>query len=141
MKRLAAIASGILFALGLGFAGMTRPSKITGFLDLFGAWDATLGFVMIGAIGVYATLSHVITRRPAPLFDTRFHLPKRRELDRRLVFGAAIFGAGWGLAGYCPGPGLVAAASGVLPALAFVASMALGVKIEQLVLSSRHPRR
>lgn len=129
----ASFASGALFAVGLGIAGMTQPSKVIGFLDLFGAWDASLAFVMIGAIGVYVVLYRVITKRTSPLFDARFHLPTRRDLDRRLLLGSAIFGIGWGLGGYCPGPGLVAAGSGSLVALAFVLSMAVGMKLEQWV--------
>lgn len=137
MKSLAAsFSSGALFAVGLGVAGMTKPSKVVGFLDLFGAWDASLAFVMVGAIAVYFVLYRVITKRRAPLFEARFHLPTRRDLDGRLVFGAATFGVGWALGGYCPGPGLVTAASGALPAIAFVVSMAIGMKLEH-VLSQR----
>lgn len=133
MKSLAAsFSAGALFAVGLGVSGMTKPSKVTAFLDLFGAWDASLALVMAGAVGVYFVLSRVIAGRGAPLFEVRFHLPSRRDLDARLVLGAAIFGVGWGLGGYCPGPGLVTAASGALPALAFVASMAVGMKLEHL---------
>lgn len=129
----ASFAAGVLFAIGLGVSGMTQPSKVTGFLDLFGAWDASLAFVMVGAIAVYAVLYRLTLRRKAPLFDLRFHVPTRKDVDRRLVLGASLFGMGWGLGGYCPGPGLVSAAAGALPALVFVASMALGMKAEQLV--------
>jgi uncharacterized membrane protein YedE/YeeE len=130
---LVSFASGALFAVGLGVSGMTNPGKVVGFLDLFGAWDPSLMFVMIGAIAVYSVASRVIGRRGAPLFDTRFHLPTRRDMDARLILGAVLFGAGWGLGGYCPGPGLVSAASGALPAIVFVLSMAVGVKLEQFV--------
>lgn len=132
-------ASGGLFAIGLGVSGMTRPSKVIGFLDLFGAWDASLAFVMLGAISVYFVLYRVFEKRSAPLFDTRFHLPTRKDLDGRLVLGAAVFGVGWALAGYCPGPGLVAAGSGALTAVVFVVSMAAGMKLEHL-LSARLAR-
>lgn len=124
--------AGALFALGLGVAGMTKPSKVVGFLDLFGAWDASLVFVMVGAIAVYFVLHRLITRRATPLFGVRFHLPTRKDLDVRLLFGAGLFGIGWALGGYCPGPGLVSAASGSLTALSFVISMAVGMKLEQL---------
>lgn len=131
MKALAsAFASGALFALGLGVSGMTKPSKVIGFLDLFGAWDASLAFVMVGAIGVHFVAQRLLTKRASPLFDTRFHLPTRKDIDRRLVLGAAIFGVGWGLGGFCPGPGLVSAASGGVSALVFVVGMTLGAKIE-----------
>jgi uncharacterized protein len=133
MKALAAsFSAGGLFAIGLGVAGMTQPSKIIAFLDLFGAWDASLALVMASAIAVYFTLHRLIIRRSTPLFDTRFHLPTRKDLDLRLILGAASFGVGWALAGYCPGPGLVSASGGALPAVGFVLSMAVGMKLEQL---------
>lgn len=140
MKHLTASLSGLLFAVGLGVSGMTRPSKVMGFLDLFGAWDASLAFVMIGAIAIYFVLYRLITKRPTPLFDARFHLPTRKDIDVRLVLGAALFGAGWGLGGYCPGPGLVSTAAGVLPAAVFVVSMSLGMKAAQLSQQKSAPR-
>lgn len=131
MKALgSAFAAGVLFAVGLGISGMTKPSKVVGFLDPFGAWDASLAFVMIGAIGVHLVAQRLITKRPSPLFDVRFHLPTRKDVDARLVLGAAIFGAGWGLGGFCPGPALVSAASGTLSALVFVGGMTVGAKVE-----------
>ncbi|WP_179955519.1 YeeE/YedE family protein [Chondromyces crocatus] len=134
MKALAAsFAAGGLFALGLGISGMTRPSKVVGFLDLAGAWDASLAFVMLGGVAVYAALYGRIVRRPAPLFDRRFHLPTRKDIDVRLVLGAALFGIGWALGGFCPGPGLVSAAGGVWPAVVFVVGMTVGTKVEHLV--------
>lgn len=130
MKVATSFAAGLLFALGLGVSGMTMPSKVIGFLDLFGAWDASLAFVMMGAIAVHFVLQRLITRRRAPLFDARFHLPTRKDLDPRLIAGAALFGIGWGIGGFCPGPGLVAAASGALPAIVFVIGMTAGIKLE-----------
>jgi hypothetical protein len=128
---------GALFAVGLVVSGMTRTEKVIGFLDLAGSWDASLAFVMVGAIGVYGVLSRVITRRKAPLFDASFHLPTRRDLDHRLLGGAALFGIGWGVAGYCPGPGLVSATTGGLPALVFVGGMTVGVLLEHQVARIR----
>lgn len=137
MKSLgASFASGALFAAGLGVAGMTKPSKVVGFLDLFGAWDASLAFVMIGAIAVHLVAHRLILRRRSPLFDIRFHLPTRKDIDLRLVLGAALFGVGWALGGFCPGPGLVAAASGAIPAVLFVVGMTAGAKIEHFVARS-----
>lgn len=134
MKALgSAFASGALFALGLGVSGMTRPSKVIGFLDLFGAWDASLAFVMVGAIGVHLIAQRLIMKRASPLFDGRFHLPTRKDIDPRLVLGAALFGVGWGLAGFCPGPALVSAASGASTALVFVVGMTAGAKVEHWV--------
>ena len=140
MKSLAlSFGAGGLFAIGLGVSGMAKPAKVTGFLDLFGAWDASLAFVMVGAIAVYFVAHRLILRRSRPLFDKRFHLPTRKDLDARLLIGAAIFGVGWGLGGYCPGPGLVSAATGALPAVAFVLSLAVGMKLEH-ALSRRLTR-
>jgi len=127
---IASFGAGSLFAIGLGVSGMTQPSKVLGFLDLFGAWDPGLALVMAGAISVYFLAHRSIKRRSRPLFDSLFHLPTRKDLDLRLVTGSAIFGVGWALGGYCPGPGLVAAASGAVPAMAFVVSMAVGMKLE-----------
>lgn len=131
MKPLAsAFGAGALFGVGLAVSGMTKPSKVAGFLDLFGAWDASLAFVMMGAIAVHLVAHRLIARRPSPLFDRRFHLPTRKDMDVQLVLGAAIFGVGWALGGFCPGPGLVSAASGAPAALVFVGGMTIGIKIE-----------
>lgn len=131
MKALgSAFASGVLFALGLGVSGMTKPAKVIGFLDPLGAWDASLAFVMAGAIGVHLVAQRWITKRASPLFERRFHLPTRKDIDARLVLGAALFGLGWGLGGFCPGPGLVSAAGGGGSALVFVVGMTAGAKAE-----------
>lgn len=129
--NLAAFATGALFATGLAISGMTKPSKVAGFLDVAGAWDASLAFVMIGAIAVHFIACRIVTRRASPLFDTKFHLPTRKDIDLRLVLGAGLFGIGWGLGGFCPGPGLVTAGSGSLGALVFVAGMTIGMFVEQ----------
>jgi uncharacterized protein len=135
----AAAAAGVVFGVGLAISGMAQPSKVIGFLDLFGAWDASLMFVMVGAITTHFVAYRVImARQSVPLYDDRFHLPTRKDVDVRLVLGAAIFGVGWGLGGFCPGPALVAAGSGALAALVFVAGMSLGTKLEA-GLSSRKP--
>lgn len=109
----AAFSSGALFAVGLLLAGMTNPAKVLGFLDFFGNWDASLMLVMLGAIGVNAPLTRAIRRRNAPLLQPSFSIPPsnrpwRSQLDVRLLVGAGLFGVGWGLGGYCPGPALVA---------------------------------
>ena len=141
MKRnAAAFGAGALFAVGLALSGMTRPAKVVGFLDLAGDWDASLAFVMMGAIAVHFVAYRVVLRRPAPLFDVRFHLPTRKDIDLRLVLGAALFGVGWGLGGYCPGPGLVSAAAGSLGAIVFVVGLTVGMLIEQAVARAL-PRR
>jgi uncharacterized membrane protein YedE/YeeE len=127
MKNLIAIMSGLVFALGLGISGMTQTQVVRGFLDVFGAWDPSLLGVMAGAIGVHSLLYFLIKKRASPLLDTKFHLPTSKDLDGRLIAGAALFGIGWGWAGICPGPGLVAAVSGNGHILVFVASMLTGM--------------
>lgn len=126
-----AFGTGGLFAVGLAISGMTKPSKVVGFLDLAGAWDASLAFVMVGAIAVHLVAHRLIVRRSSPLFDAKFHLPTRADLDRRLIAGAGLFGVGWGLGGFCPGPALVTAGGGSLGALVFVVGMTIGMLLEQ----------
>lgn len=131
-SRVAALAvaaiAGALFGAGLVISGMTQPMRIAHFLDPLHGWDPSLAFVMAGAVAVYAT-GYAWTRRrlDRPWFDMRFHLPTRTDIDPQLVTGAAIFGTGWGLGGLCPGPGIVAAASGSASAIAFVLAMVVGM--------------
>jgi uncharacterized membrane protein YedE/YeeE len=123
-----AVLAGGLFGAGLLLGGMTDPAKVIGFLDVTRGWDPSLGFVMGGAVAVYALVFHLVRRRRNdPWFDVAFHLPTRRDIDLGLVAGAAIFGVGWGLGGLCPGPGLVAAAAGSSTGLLFVAAMIVGM--------------
>jgi len=126
---LASFASGLVFALGLGLSGMTRPIKVIGFLDFFGAWDASLGFVMLGAIAVYFVAYRGCRVLSSPLLATGFALPERRDLDARLILGSALFGVGWGLGGFCPGPAITSLASGAFPVIVFVAAMGLGMYV------------
>jgi uncharacterized membrane protein YedE/YeeE len=119
--------SGIVFALGLGISGMTQPIKVIGFLDFFGNWDASLAFVMLGAIGVYFVAYRLSRTMRSPILAASFSIPTKRDLDTRLLTGAALFGAGWGLSGFCPGPATTALASGAAPVVVFVASMAAGI--------------
>ena len=134
MKRLlVSFASGIVFALGLGISGMTRPVKVIGFLDFAGNWDASLAFVMIGAIAVYFTAYRLIRNRSAPLLAEKFSVPERKDIDLNLLIGAAIFGAGWGLGGFCPGPAITSLASGATAVAVFVIAMAAGIYLHSLV--------
>ena len=128
---LASFGSGALFGVGLIVAGMTKPEKVVGFLDFTGSWDPSLMFVMGGAVMVHFVLFRVIRRLPTPVFDTKFHIPTRRDLDARLLLGAALFGIGWGLGGFCPGPGLVSLASGSLAPLVFVLAMTAGMLVQR----------
>lgn len=133
MKSLLSFISGVVFALGLGISGMTRPVKVIGFLDFAGHWDPSLAFVMIGAITVYFVAYRWIRMRSAPVLAEKFSVPQRTDVDRNLVVGAAAFGAGWGLGGFCPGPAITALASGAAPVVVFVAAMAAGMYLQGLV--------
>jgi uncharacterized protein len=122
-----ALAAGLLFGAGLVISGMTQPVKVLGFLDVTGQFDASLVFVMLGAIGVHFFAYRLIKRRDAPLYDDKFQVPTRSDIDLRLILGALIFGAGWGVGGYCPGPAIASLAGGGLSALTFVSAMTLGM--------------
>lgn len=132
MSVVLAAVTGAIFGGGLLLAGMTRPERVIGFLDVAGAWDPSLAFVMGGALVVFAlSLRLVLRRRRDPWFDVTFHLPTRRDVDTRLLAGAAIFGVGWGLGGLCPGPGLVAAGSATPGGVVFVLAMIAGMAIQR----------
>ena len=137
MSRLAAFFGGVLFALGLGISGMTDANKVIHFLNLAGDWDPSLAFVMVGAIGVHLILFRLILRRPTPLYDVTFHLPTAKGLDAKLLGGSALFGVGWGLGGFCPGPGLVSLSGLGAFAGTFVAAMAAGMLVHRLSRSRR----
>jgi uncharacterized protein len=129
---LIAFAGGALFSLGLAMSGMTDPAKVIGFLDVTGDWDPTLLFVMGGAVTVFMIAWRTARRLQAPAFAPAFpQLPER--IDRRLVVGSLLFGAGWGLAGYCPGPALVSLGAGVEQAAVFVLAMIAGMYLHKLV--------
>jgi uncharacterized membrane protein YedE/YeeE len=132
-SALTALGGGLVFGIGLGLSGMTQPAKVIAFLDIFGSWDPSLMFVMMGAIVVHYALGRWIRRRERPLLDTRFHLPTATRLDTKLIAGSAIFGLGWGLGGFCPGPAIVAVGSGAMPALVFVAAMAVGMGVQYVM--------
>ena len=125
-RVIAAALCGVLFGVGLALAQMIDPNKVLAFLDLAGAWDPSLVLVMGGGAGVTAALFPVVLRRSRPRLDSRFHLPTKQRLDGRLISGAALFGIGWGLAGYCPGPALVALTLGTTEPWLFVAAMIAG---------------
>ncbi len=126
MKIAIALLAGLVFGLGLSLGGMTQPAVVLGFLDLFGAWDPRLIFVMGGAVLTTAIGYRLVFQRGRPLFEPSFQLPTARTFDARLVGGAALFGIGWGIAGYCPGPAL-ASLSAATPALGvLIATMVAG---------------
>lgn len=128
-RNLSAFACGLLFGLGLIVSGMANPAKVLGFLDLAGQWDPSLAFVMAGAVAIAAIGFRLARTRPASVLGAPMQLPTARRVDSRLIAGALIFGAGWGLAGFCPGPALVSAASGQPRAWLFVAAMLAGMAI------------
>jgi len=117
---------GFIFAIGLGVARMTQPQKVIAFLNVQN-WDPSLLFVMVGAIATHALFYPMIRRRHSPLFDTKWHLPTRQDITPRLILGSALFGIGWGIGGYCPGPALTSLASGDRQTIAFVAAMLAGM--------------
>lgn len=129
LRNLVALFIGLLFGAGLLLSGMTQPAKVLGFLDWLGAWDPSLLFVMGGAVLVYGIAYRVILRRERPLLADAFVLPSRSTIDGKLVGGAALFGLGWGLGGYCPGPSIVSLASGVLDAFVLVVATGAGMWI------------
>lgn len=123
----ASFGCGLIFGAGLLMSGMNDPVKVLGFLDLFGAWDATLAFVMAGAVAVSSIGFALARRRAAPLLAERSFWPDRIDIDARLLIGGGLFGIGWGLVGFCPGPALVNLAGLSFPVVAFVAAMAAGM--------------
>ena len=122
-----AFGTGLLFGGGLTISGLINPAKVLNFLDVFGRWDPSLLVVMAAAVAVTFIGFRFVLRRPAPLFAETFQLPKRTDLDKRLITGAVLFGLGWGLAGFCPGPALTAIAIAGEPAVMFVLAMVVGM--------------
>lgn len=134
MNRVVEFLVGLLFGLGLILAGMTDPGKVRGFLDLGGAWDPSLAFVMGGAIAVGLVAFALARRRSTALLGGAMQLPGDRPIDRRLVVGSLVFGVGWGLAGFCPGPAIVAAAAGHVQAAVFTLAMLAGMAVHEFTL-------
>ena len=131
-RRVTEFLVGLLFGIGLLVSGMTDPAKVQGFLDLAGAWDPSLAFVMGGAVLVGLAGFGIARRRTVDLFGGALRWPASAAIDRRLILGSLVFGAGWGLAGFCPGPALVSLAAGVPKAAAFVAAMLAGMAFYEL---------
>lgn len=137
MKRLAfAFACGLLFGIGLIVSQMSNPAKVIDFLDITGQWDPSLALVMAGAVAVFSVSYRLALRRRAPLFDSRFFVPEKSRIDGRLLSGAAIFGIGWGVAGFCPGPAIVSSGFGDPRVWAFVAALIVGMLIFRRMLRS-----
>ncbi|MEP6720433.1 MAG: YeeE/YedE family protein [Variovorax sp.] len=139
MLALTSFLAGLVFGLGLLVSGMANPAKVLGFLDLAGKWDPSLALVMAGAIAVGMGAFFVAGRRARSLLGAEMRLPTARHVDRRLVIGSLVFGVGWGIAGFCPGPGLVALGMGEAKALVFICAMLAGMAgFELLERQQRH---
>jgi uncharacterized protein len=139
-RLLAALVAGAIFGFGLSLSGMIDPARVLGFLDLAsGHWDPSLAFVLGGAL-ITAIPGVLLQRRlTRPVLDDRFHLPEKKEIDGRLMLGSALFGAGWGLAGFCPGPAVSALSIGLAPVFLFVAAMAVGMIGHDRLIVGRKP--
>ena len=130
-----AVLAGALFAFGLAISGMADPAKVTAFLDVTGHWDPTLAFVMFGAIAVHLPFVRLAKQRARPLFGDVFHWPDLKQIDGKLVVGSAVFGVGWGLSGYCPGPALVSLGRASAGTFVFVLAMCAGIAITRFATS------
>lgn len=131
LRNLAALVSGVIFGLGLSLAQMTNPDKVLNFLDMTGAWDPSLLLVLGGAVVLSTIAFHFVFKRPAPLWDSMFHLPLLKTIDRPLIMGSALFGVGWGLSGYCPGPAIASLGFANPEALWVVPSIVAGAALQR----------
>jgi len=139
-KALATLLAGLLFGLGLGLSQMIDRDRVLGFLDVAGTWDPTLIFVLGGAVGVTVITFRFILGRPHPLLGDRFYLPTRKTIDRSLILGAALFGIGWGISGYCPGPAITALVLGIWNPVIFLVAMILGSLAQKWFTESSQKR-
>ena len=129
MNKLVALFCGTIFGIGLVISQMINPAKVLGFLNVFGEWDPSLAFVMIGALIISSPLFHLFKNKEKPIFSTSFSISENKEIDKRLIFGSILFGAGWGLAGLCPGPAISSIALLNISSVTFVFSMFVGFYI------------
>lgn len=141
MSFLVNVALGLLFGVGLVVSGMADPAKVLNFLDLFGTWDPSLAFVMGGAVLVSFIGFRLVLTRSQPIVGGRFHLPTKSDIDNRIIIGPAVFGIGWGLGGFCPGPAITALGHGATGTLAFIPAMILGMWAARLLAESRPQAR
>ena len=132
MFNLVSFISGIIFAIGLGISGMTQPQKVIGFLDIFGDWDPSLMFVMIGAIIVHSISYFTLKKTQKPKLDSKYYIPTDTKINKSLIVGSLLFGLGWGISGFCPGPGIVSLFSGYTASIYFVISMIGGMFLYRL---------
>lgn len=137
MRLIAIYLIGLVFGLGISISGMANPAKVLNFFDVAGSWDASLAFVMGGALAVTAIGYRFVLRRPGPLLDVAFHLPTKRTIDLRLVGGSAVFGVGWGIAGFCPGGALPALGTGRFEVISFVLALIAGILAARWMITLR----
>ncbi len=134
MTKLSSLLSGIIFGLGLTISGMVNPQKVLGFLNIFGDWDPSLMFVMVGAIIIFSPLHFTFKRKSRPFFDQSFIIPSKKDIDKSLILGAILFGIGWGLVGLCPGPAISAISFLNINVYIFVLFMFIGFYLGNLLL-------
>ena len=140
MRSIANLLAGLIFGLGLLISGMANPAKVQNFLDLAGTFDPSLIFVMAGAVVVTFAGYRLVLRRPRPVLAERFYLPTAKDIDARLIGGAALFGIGWGLSGFCPGPAIVSLPLLATGTLVFVPAMLAGIAVARLLMPGKAPR-
>lgn len=136
-QSIAALVSGTVFGFGLALSGMLNPARVQGFLDIFGVWDPSLAFVLGGAVMVTFIGVRIMYRLDKPAFDETFQVPTKERIDAPLVIGSALFGLGWGIGGYCPGPAVASLAVGHTESFLFVAAMLIGMTIHDRIWSRR----
>ena len=132
MNKLVSLFCGIIFGIGLVISQMINPAKVLGFLNLFGEWDPSLAFVMIGALIIYSPLFHLFKNKEKPIFSSSFSISNKKEIDKKLIIGSILFGAGWGLVGLCPGPAISSIALLNMSSIIFVIAMFFGFYIAKL---------
>ncbi len=140
MRLVSTYLIGLIFGVGISISGMANPAKVLNFFDIAGTWDPSLVFVMGGAVVVAFFGYRIVLRRPAPVLDAKFHLPDNPRIDARLLGGSALFGVGWGIAGFCPGGALPALGTGQIDVFVFVAALIAGIFAAKRLMALTHAR-
>jgi uncharacterized protein len=140
MRLISTYLIGLIFGIGISISGMANPAKVVNFFDIAGSWDPSLAFVMGGALIVTFIGYRIVFTRPAPMMEQKFHLPEATHLDARLIGGSALFGVGWGIAGFCPGGALPALGTGRIEVIAFVAALIAGIFAAKWMMAATHAR-
>lgn len=140
MRHVSTYLIGLIFGVGISISGMANPAKVLNFFDIAGAWDPSLVFVMGGAVVVAFLGYKIVLRRPIPVLDAKFHLPDNQRIDARLLGGSALFGVGWGIAGFCPGGALPALGTGQIDVFVFVAALIAGIFAAKGLMALTHAR-